>query len=177
MSPVERGPKVTTRSALIVGIAGVVVGLGLFGLVSCLASEGDVVEVRLGDDTFDAGDVDRISAEIDDRGPILYPDLIGGARSIYLNHLGDDPDEGWVAFDAVQPGADDECMLEWQADDEVFVDPCDLAEFPPDGEGLPQYPAEVEDGNVVVDLNAEFRTTTTEADTTTTTILQTNKPD
>ena len=38
MSPVERGPKVTTRSALIVGIAGVVVGLGIFDL-----TEGDVV--------------------------------------------------------------------------------------------------------------------------------------
>jgi hypothetical protein len=161
MSPVEQGPKVTTRSALIVGIAGVVVGLGLFGLVSCLANEGDVVEVRLGDDTFDAGDVDRIAAEVDDRGPILYPDLVGGARSIFVNHVASDPEEGWVAFDAVAPGADDDCVLEWQPDDSIFVDPCDGSEFPADGEGLPQYPAEVDDGHVVIDLNAAFRTTTT----------------
>jgi hypothetical protein len=169
VSPVEQGPKVTTRSALIVGIAGVVVGLGLFGLVSCLANEGDVVEVRLGDDTFDAGDVDRIAAEVDDRGPILYPDLVGGARSIFVNHVEQDPEEGWVAFDAVAPGADDDCVLEWRPDDSIFVDPCDGAEFPADGEGLPQYPAEVDDGHVVIDLNAAFRTTTT--------VRETNAPD
>lgn len=169
MSPVERGPKVTARSAFVVGVAGVVVGLGLFGAVSCLANQGDVVEVRLGDDTFDAGDTERISAEIADRGPILYPDLVGGARAIYLNHLADDPDEGWVAFDAVQPGASDECVLEWNTGESVFVDPCDGDEFPGDGAGLPQYPAEVQDDSVIVDLNAAFRATTT--------VQRTNAPD
>lgn len=161
MSPVEPGPKVNARSALIVGIAGVVVGVALFGLVSCLANRGDVVEVRLGDETFDAGDVDRIAAEVAERGPILYPDLVGRSRAIFVNHLGGDPEEGWVAFDAVAPNADRECVLEWDADDEVFVDPCGDATFPPDGEGLPQYPADVDDGHVIIDLNAAFRTTTT----------------
>lgn len=160
MSPVEPGPKVTARSALIVGIAGVVVGVALFGLVSCLASRGTGVEVRLGDDRFDAGDVGRISAEIDDRGPILYPDLVGRTRPIFVNHLGDEPDEGWVAFDAVA-GTDRDCVLEWQPDADEFVDPCTGTTYPPDGEGLPQYPAEVDDDHVIIDLNAALRTTTT----------------
>jgi hypothetical protein len=146
-----------------------VAGLGLFGAVSCLADQGDVVEVRLGDDTFDAGGTERIAAEIADRGPILYPDLVGGSRAIYLNHLADEPDEGWVAFDAVQPGAAETCVLEWDGGQSQFVDPCDGREFPSDGAGLPQYPAEVEDDSVIVDLNAAFRTTTT--------VRHTNAPD
>jgi hypothetical protein len=174
MSPVEKGPKVTARSAIIVGIAGVVVAVGLFALVAIVAGGGDrdVVDVRLGDDTFDAGKVERIAREIDDRGPILYNDLVGGSRVIYVNHLADDPDEGWVAFDALQPGADDDCVLEWEPDDEVFVDPCDGTEFPRDGAGLPSYPATVEDGRVSVDLNAAFRD-----ESTTTTIRRTGQPE
>src|SRR5690606_24395042 len=94
---------------------------------------------------FDAGGTERIAAEIADRGPILYSDVAGGTRDLYLNHLSDDVTEGWVAFAAQQPGAARDCFLEWQADEEQFVDPCDGSTFPPDGEGLPQFPVYVED--------------------------------
>jgi hypothetical protein len=168
MSPVEQGPKINARAAIVVGIAGVIGGIGLFVLVSFLSGRGDVVEVRLGDETFQDLDADRISEEIDDRGPILFPDLLGGSRTIYLQHLGDDPAEEWYAFDAFQPGAGPECLLRWESSEAVFVDPCDGTSFPADGKGLPQYPATVTDGRVSVDLNAAFRTTTTSTTTTTT---------
>lgn len=38
---------------------------------------------------------------------------------------------------------------------------CDGQEFPATGEGLPQYPVTVRDGQLDVDLNAADRTTTT----------------
>lgn len=182
--PVERGPKIDLRNALILGVSGVFIAGALFVFVTWMAGTGGV-EVQLGDDVFEAGGTERIAAEIDDRGPILYSDVAGGTRDLYVNHLSDDPAEGWVAFAAQQPGAARECFLVWQpadaggaagreaaeageeaggvSTDGVFVDQCDGAEFPPDGAGLPQYAVFVEDDGqtLVVDLNGVRTTTTT----------------
>ncbi len=160
--PVERGPRYNTRSGLILGVTAAVLAGGLFLLFSWLSSTGKV-EVRLGDDVFEAGRTDRIATEIADRGPILYSDVAGGTRDLYLNHLGDEPDEGWVAFSAQQPGAARDCFLRWSDEEGVFVDECDGAEFPPDGEGLTRYEVFLEDDGeqVVVDINGVRSATTT----------------
>lgn len=143
--------------ALVVLVGGVLLFLNLVSNRS-----GDVT-IRLGDERFDAGRVDRIAAEIDDRGPILYSDVAGGTRDMLLNHLSEDPQSGWVAFEARRPGAERDCALRWDPDRQVFAESsaCGGATFPPDGSGLQQYPVEVIDGNIVVDLNAEARATTT----------------
>lgn len=161
--PVEKGPRLTARSALVVGLAGVIAALGLLVLVLVLADTGGV-DVQLGDDVFEAGDTERIAAEIADRGPILYSDVAGGTRDIYLVHLGEDPATGWFAFAAQQPGAPRDCFVEWDEDGRVFVDGCDDTEFTAEGEGLPQYAVLLEDDGekLVVDLN-DIRSTTTSA--------------
>jgi hypothetical protein len=156
--------------ALIVAGAGVVVALAIAFGVAQLASRGSV-DVRLGSDTFADQDAESAAEKIAEDGPILYADTAGGDRDIFLQHLGDDPDAGWVAIAARPPGVSRACTLRWIADDEVFrlldgdgevTDECDGREFPPDGTGLPTYPVTVDvDGNLDVDLNAAERATST----------------
>lgn len=151
------------RAIVMVVMALVVLVGGVLLFLNLVSNRSGDVTIRLGDERFDAGRVDRIAAEIDDRGPILYSDVAGGTRDMILNHLSEDPESGWVAFEARRPGAERDCALRWDADREVFAETTDCggATFPPDGAGLQQYPVEVVDGSIVVDLNAEARATTT----------------
>jgi hypothetical protein len=160
--PVERGPKIDLRSAIILGVSGVVMA-GLIGAFVLWLSSTGGVEVQLGDDEFEDLQTDDMAEEIAEGGPILFSDVGGGSRDIYINHLSDEVDEGWVAFAARQPGADRECFLEWQPEREVFVDPCDGREIGPDGGDLPKYPTYLEDEGerLVVDLNNVRSSTTT----------------
>jgi hypothetical protein len=151
MSPVARSQRHAGRALVVAGVA-VVLLIGVALAVALLAERG-TVEVRLGDDTFDAGGAERIAAEIAERGPVRYSDVSGGDRDIWVQHLGDDPETGWYAFDLRPPGTPRDCVAEWEADAEVFVASCSDEEFPADGDGLPQYPVTVEDGRVDIDLN------------------------
>lgn len=159
MSPVERRSSSATTTAVLVGVAGVVAGLGLVWFMVNLAGQGtESVQVRLGDDRFDAGHVEDRANSIDKGGPVLFPDVAGRSRDIYLQHLGDEPEDGWVAFAAQATGKARDCFLQWQADDDEFED-CDGDRYPADGDVplLTSYPVTVEDGRIYVDLNAEFR--------------------
>jgi hypothetical protein len=160
--PVERGPTINLRSGLILAVSGVVIAGALFVFVSWLAGSGGV-EVQLGDDEFEDLQTDRIAAEIDDGGPILFSDVAGGSRDIILQHLGDELTEGWYAFDAQRPGAPRDCFFEWQPEQELFVDTCDGTELPPDGGDQPRYEIYFEDDGetLIVDLN-DVRSTATE---------------
>ena len=89
--PVARGPQMNARSAILVGITGVMIAVVLGGGVLFLANQSENVELQLGDTDFDAGQIGRISEEIDDRGPILYSDVAGRRRDLILQHLGDVP--------------------------------------------------------------------------------------
>ena len=169
MSPVEQS-RGHAGKALIVAGAGVVLALGIAFLVARMASQGRV-DVRLGTDTFSQQDAQEAAEEVAERGPILYADTAGGDRDIVLQHLGDDPEEDWIALAARPPGVSRECTIQWDPEDRLFrlLDPsgevsgdCDGREFPADGEGLPTYPVTVDsDGNLDVDLNAADRTTST----------------
>jgi hypothetical protein len=150
MSPVARSQRHAGR-ALVVAAAGVVLAMVVAVGVALLANRG-TVEVRLGDDTFQAGNAEEIAEDIVDRGPVIYSDVAGGDRDIWVQHLGDDPRSGWFAFDVRPPGAPRDCTATWQPDDEVFVASCTGQEFPPDGDGLPQYPVTVHDGELDIDL-------------------------
>lgn len=133
-------------------------GLLLFVLVSLprITSSG-TVEVKLGTDTFDAGYATVQSEAIATGGPILYSDVAGGQRDLFLQHTGEDPYEGWIAFDARRPGTNRECTLQWDGTRSVFTDPCGGAEVPADGAGLSHFVVEVtgEPGSerVVIDIN------------------------
>lgn len=159
MSPVERRSSSATTRAIVVGVAGVIAGIALVLFIVNLADSGsERFEIRLGDERFDAGSAEARARSIDDGGPILFSDLAGGSRDIFLQHLGDEPEAGWYAFSAQPPGAPRDCVLEWVEAAEEFVD-CDGGVWPADGTGLTSYPVTIEDGELLVDLNAEFRET------------------
>jgi hypothetical protein len=153
-----------------VAAGGVIVAIGVAAALAVLANRG-TVDVRLGSETFAEQDAEDAAERVAEEGPILYADTAGGDRDIVLQHLGDDPEDGWIALAARPPGVSRECTIQWDPEDQVFrlLDSseevggdCDGREFPADGEGLPTYPVTVDaDGNLDVDLNAADRTTST----------------
>jgi len=129
-----------------VALAGVAGGVAIFFLVVSIAGDTDT---NLGDDTFEVGDADRLAEAIERDGePLAFPDLLRRDRPIFVQHLGDDPQEGWSAFAAAVDG----CPLQWDPGREVFEDTCTGDVYPRDGAGLPHYPVTVSDGDVIVDL-------------------------
>lgn len=140
------------RRPLIVGLGVVAAAFAMFWGVALLAGSGGV-DVRLGDDVFRAGQVQRLAAAIARDGPIAIPDASPDrARDIYLQHLGETPEVGWLAFAAQAPEADRTCLLQWEPADAEFRDPCSEQRYPADGEGLTHYPAAVTEGLLTVDL-------------------------
>jgi hypothetical protein len=162
VSPVAPGGSHAGRALLVSTVAIVAIGLVLF-LAATVFSGRDSTSVRLGDLTFQGGSAKRLAKEIDDRGPILYPDVSGAKeRDIILQHLGDRPNRGWYAFRAQPPDKGRTCTWEWQEDEQLFRAKCDASlTAPADGKGLERYPVKVRDGKLDVDLNAADRTTTT----------------
>jgi hypothetical protein len=161
--PVARGPRMTARNAIVVGLAGVISGVMLMAFVVWATGQSsDTGQFRLGDSQFRDITADRMARRIADEGPVLFPDVSSnGTRDVYVQHLGSDPKTGWLAFDARRPSASRDCFLEWQRDRAIFVDRCDGTEVPADGAGLRQYPAVVNDGGkVVIDFNAGAGATT-----------------
>ena len=149
-------PRRRTQSqarGLVIGVVAVVLGFGALWLISYLASEG-TIEPKLGDDEF-TYDAEELAEEIADRGPFLLADASANRqRDVYVQHLGDDPEEGWLAFDARAPDQDDrDCSLRWTGDQ--FEDPCTGRTFPPDGDGLEQYDVRVDEGTVHVRFRPE----------------------
>ncbi|HEX7135772.1 MAG TPA: hypothetical protein VF228_24550 [Iamia sp.] len=169
--PVERSQGHAGRALAVAGVGVAVVFLVLYG-ASVLASRQSSLDVRLGDPTFQGGSAEELAEEIADDGPIFYGDVSdsgsGDHRDIILQHLGDDPEEGWYAFRAQPPGEARDCTWLWQPDEELFRAACDDdLTAPADGEGLESFPVEVDDGKLDIDLNFDLRPTTTTAPPTT----------
>ena len=148
MSPVARSQAHAGR-ALAVAAVGVGLAVAVAFGVAMLANRGKV-DVKLGDETFQGQDAAKAADQIDDGGPILYADAAGGDRDIILQHMGDSPQTGWLAFAARPAGVSRACSIQWDAgpsgdpSDGVFrlldgngdeTRDCDGTEFPPDGEG------------------------------------------
>ena len=135
------------RRALLVGLAVVVLALGVIAVV--LVANG----ARTGGDggSFDSADAEElVRLQERDGVPALFPDPVGGRQPIFVWHEGDDPDTGWIAYDALVGGE----PLELDVEGEVLRAP-DGAEFPFTGAGLPQYEVEVVDGRLVIDLTGD----------------------
>lgn len=158
MSPVERrqGGGHTGR-AVAVAVVGVAVALGVAFLMANLASRGDV-DVRLGDDRFDAGDVENRAESVAEGGPVLFPDPANFTRAIYIDHTGDDPNSGWIALGAFEPD-DPDCSVTFDTEQERYVSSCDgSVTFPRSGAGLRQYPTQVTDGTLYILLQDDDAT-------------------
>jgi hypothetical protein len=146
------------------GVFAVVLAICVVGAIITIVATDDSgsVEVNLGDDTFAEIDAGLGAELVAEQGPLIFPDPTGGTRPLLVQHLGDDPDQGWFAMQAVAPGTE-ACIVEWQPDDAEFRD-CEGTTYPADGAGLIRFAVTVVDGKVTVDLRVEldeFRTDTT----------------
>lgn len=158
-SPFAGRPRRRTRNriAVISSVAGVAAAAVLTFLMVRFASQRPD-EVNLGDKVFQVADAERLARRIEqERTPFLFKDPLTQrpGREVYVQHVGTDPKEGWLAIEAYAPGSPRriECILEWDRVAARFRDPCGMETFPADGSGLRTYPAEVdESGQVVVDL-------------------------
>jgi len=155
--PVAQGGPPPAKQALLVGLAALLGVLAVGFLVvrfDTLGGGGGQAEVELGQPVFSPGPADDIATAIADAGPLLLPDAARGDRDLILQHLGDDPTDGWAAFAARPEGADRGCFVEWQPGQRTFVDSCEGTVYPEDGEGLTQYAVSVgPDGALTINLN------------------------
>lgn len=130
-----------TVTPVLAGIAFIgVLGAGLWGAAWWL-NRGKT-EVRLGRENFDVLFYEREAKRVTEKGPQLYPGLIGADKGyVFVNHLGEDPTKGWFAFSAVRDGQPARCTVVWKPAEQVFEDPCDRRQFPANGAGLRQFEA------------------------------------
>ena len=106
--------------------------MGTGFLMLRLADSGGV-DVRLGDAEFRAGSAESRSDDIAEGGPLLFPDPRGSDRNIFIQHLGEDTNRGWLVFETRWPGSPSSCSLTWEAASRQFVPPDSL-----ECEGLPR---------------------------------------
>ncbi len=144
---------------MVLAVSGLVFALILVLLVFIFAipnlTSSGKVQPQLGPERFDAGAATDRAAEIAERGPFLLPDVAGHDRDVFIQHVGTNPRDGWLAFAARQTGASRDCTLEWHTEQDEFVDPCDGATVDANGDGLTQYSVEVSDtGEVIVDFRS-----------------------
>lgn len=133
---------------VLTGLGGVAAGVALFFVV--LAVAGPKTAQQAKNASFRVGSAKSLATTVARSGPLLFQDLLGGARDIYVQHVGED---GWRAFEAHASGQPRTCFLRWRADSRTFADPCSGQTYPADGAGLVSYPATVDkNGALVVDL-------------------------
>ncbi len=149
--PVAKGPSFDIRSAAIFGGVAVVAAV-IIGIVAIQLGTRTNTLI-LGDTDFGSLSADNMAAEIAENGPILWPDIASGNRDIWLQHTGDTPGDGWVAFDARVPGAGRECNVTWNVAERTFADPCDGTTYDEVGNGLPQIPVYIDQRTLIIDLN------------------------
>jgi hypothetical protein len=149
--PVAKGPSFDIRSAVIFGGLAVVAAIVIGIVAITLGTRSNTL--ILGDTVFGSINADNMADEIEENGPILWPDIASGDRDIWLQHVGDDPGEGWTAFDARLPGQSRECAVQWSIASRTFTSPCDGTVYVESGEGLPPIPVYVDARTLVIDIN------------------------
>jgi hypothetical protein len=132
------------------GIFAIVLAICVAGAVLALSADNPDIDVNLGDDEAEFANVEARAATVARDGPTPIADPLNGSRPLLLQHLAEEPDEGWIAILAVSPD-DGSCAVNWDDDAGVFED-CAGQTYPPDGEGLDTFPTRVEDDTLFVDL-------------------------
>lgn len=153
LPPTRRERRRRQRTLIIGGVVAVLISLAIVGTFLMAANRNG--DIQLGDKLFNAGGAVRMAKAIDRDGPILFPDPLkrSAGRNLYVQHLGSDWETGWLAFEAQVD--DPNCQLVWERAVEQFRDPCADRTYPPDGGALTHYPAQVQDGRVVIDLRTK----------------------
>lgn len=138
----RRRPVSKLKTAVIASLLLALTAVLVVVFVLRLAQSPDA-KVQLGDEVFEVGRVRELAPPIDRDGPLLFQDLLGRDRDLYVQHIGDDAAKGWLAFEAHAPGQPRECALRWIQDRGLFEDACTKTTYSVDGKGLTHYPADV----------------------------------
>jgi hypothetical protein len=112
--PTLRSPVARAVVPVVAGMAFIALLFGILWLAAVVLSRNaDDLDVRLGDDVFEVGRVDRLADEIAERGPLLFPGLVGpaGERPVGLDHAGSTDTEGWRVFSLRPPGTPPGCLV------------------------------------------------------------------
>jgi hypothetical protein len=145
----QRSPSGVRSLVTTAAVALVASGL-VFALVVKLSSSPGAKN-NLGSPVFVVGPASHFAKRV----PLLFQSLQGaGDRDIYVNHLGAEVTEGWIAFDARSRGEARSCFLRWDAGAGQFTDPCTKRTHGPDpGPDFTHYRTTVDAaGRVVVDF-------------------------
>ncbi len=147
-----RGRVTRSQGIVLTAVLGLITAVLLVIFVVRLANRpGGKLHGAFGGATFDMGKASTFAPEIGRHGPLLFQDLLGHGRDIYVGHLGTDAGSGWLAVEA-HPDHDRSCALAWVPSPAGFRD-CSGHAYPPDGTGLVRYAATVDGrGHVIVDL-------------------------
>lgn len=145
MSPTSQRRRRPTSKAKTIAIAAPLMVLAAVLMVVFVLrlARSPEAKVQLGDDVFEVGQVRRLAPLVDRDGPLLFQDLLGRDRDLFVQHIGDDAATGWLAFEAHAPGRPRTCHVVWRQQAGQFEDQCTKATYPPEGRGLTQYQTEV----------------------------------
>jgi hypothetical protein len=141
-----------------------VAGAGLLFLLVTQLSRDPDVRSSFGPPVFKLNKAVDLAPEIDERGPpVFQAPQGGGVRDIYVNHLGRDPNKGWIAFDAYRTGGPRRCQLRWSQRTHRFTDPCTGDAYGADpGPAFRHYLVTVEtSGRLAVDFRKPLAVTST----------------
>ena len=120
-------PRSTFARAVTPVLAGIV-GFGLLFLatwgVAAYISKNPGETIRVGTSIFEVGPVKSLATQVDEGGPLLFPDLKSpeGTRSIVLDHSGDDPAQGWQVYMGYPADRDATCLVTQVQNTRTFTD-------------------------------------------------------
>ena len=131
--------------------------LATWGIAVFISRGGADSTERLAPSTFELGSVEARAASIAEDGPLLFPGLntTSGARTLVVDHTGDDAAAGWRVYWAYPVDRDPTCAVEQERGTSTFVD-CDGRRIdvtdlaPPDG----VFPVVSNDRTLSIDLRA-----------------------
>jgi hypothetical protein len=139
-----------SRAVVAATVAAVVLA-AVLGMLTLRFASRNPEKANLGSSVF-RFEARRLAREVDRDGPFLLKDPLNRSREVYVQHLGDDPETGWITIRAYASRVAIECLLRWEPRRREFIDPCTNQSYPPSGEGLTTYPTTVRAGKVNVDL-------------------------
>lgn len=131
------------------------IGAFTWGIAAYISRGGADGSERLAPSTFTIGNVESLSEEVAESGPLYFPELgtAIGTRSIVVDHTGTDPRDGWRVYWGYPADRPASCVVEQVPGTADFVD-CDgrtvgVTELSPPDEGV--FPR-VDDNVLIVDL-------------------------